>query len=447
MSTEEDIVCTRCNGKTDQILMAFCEHNLCLSCAAIILKKQQITGENGNQYLKCEKCYNMTELDPETINQILDHENEVKKNDNNNLIDNNFENNDVLEYVKNNNKYIPNRSNNNLSKKNYTENSATELNIISDLNNNNFINVCKEHGEKLNYLCLDCMTNCVCPECVVHGIHRNHEVLNIKKAYPLIYNKLEELSKFVNGQSKQLSLTNGTILKKKNLISVIIERFTNEIHNIFEQIKIRLENKEKDILNQTINSFNKTINNLNNYENLIKTKIADFENLIQQINHTLMQKDQFYTINYFCENKNKIMEQIELKNFNLPNLEKFANIKFGPNKDSMNRLINDINNFGFVVQNINKIKGNLSNRNINKAQQNQQINLENKNNMSNINQNHQILNINNQIFQNNQNQRPKSSKVRSQKKVDQNDLFIDIQNIGSNQQYGLNDVNNNINQY
>ena len=46
---------------------------------------------------------------------------------------------------------------------------------------------------------------------MVHGIHRNHKVLNIKKAYPLIYNKMQDLSKYVNDQIKEVTLINETI--------------------------------------------------------------------------------------------------------------------------------------------------------------------------------------------------------------------------------------------
>ena len=32
----------------------------------------------------------------------------------------------------------------------------------------------------------DCMSDCICPECVIHGVHKNHEVQTIRKAYPII---------------------------------------------------------------------------------------------------------------------------------------------------------------------------------------------------------------------------------------------------------------------
>lgn len=49
---------------------------------------------------------------------------------------------------------------------------------------------CKEHKEELTYFCFDCMTKCVCSECVIHGIHKNHDVLNVKRAYPIVLEKV-----------------------------------------------------------------------------------------------------------------------------------------------------------------------------------------------------------------------------------------------------------------
>ena len=36
---------------------------------------------------------------------------------------------------------------------------------------------CLEHPEEeISYFCFDCLTDCICPECVIHGVHKNHEV-------------------------------------------------------------------------------------------------------------------------------------------------------------------------------------------------------------------------------------------------------------------------------
>ena len=52
---------------------------------------------------------------------------------------------------------------------------------------------CAEHpDEEVSYFCFDCMC-VVCSECVVHGIHKNHDVSTLKKAYPQIMANLDDL--------------------------------------------------------------------------------------------------------------------------------------------------------------------------------------------------------------------------------------------------------------
>ena len=51
---------------------------------------------------------------------------------------------------------------------------------------------CPEHpDEEISYFCFNCISNCICPECIIHGVHKNHEVMTIKRSYPIIKNKVE----------------------------------------------------------------------------------------------------------------------------------------------------------------------------------------------------------------------------------------------------------------
>ena len=56
---------------------------------------------------------------------------------------------------------------------------------------------CKEHNEEVTYFCFECMNKCLCAECVVHGVHKNHDVMSIKKAYPVIIEKVKNGYLFV----------------------------------------------------------------------------------------------------------------------------------------------------------------------------------------------------------------------------------------------------------
>jgi hypothetical protein len=67
--------------------------------------------------------------------------------------------------------------------------------LLTAINQNQNQNIkkkeyCKEHNEEVTYFCFDCMNKCICTECVVHGLHKNHDVLHIKKAYPVIIERV-----------------------------------------------------------------------------------------------------------------------------------------------------------------------------------------------------------------------------------------------------------------
>ena len=66
---------------------------------------------------------------------------------------------------------------------------------------------CKDHPEEeVNYFCFDCVCTPICSECVVHGAHRGHEVATIKKSYPIIVGKTEELGLNLNTKIDELLL-------------------------------------------------------------------------------------------------------------------------------------------------------------------------------------------------------------------------------------------------
>ena len=471
MSSEEADICEKCKVQTDESLSLPCKHKFCLSCSAKILKAQRKTNYFTNQIIKCDKCQSICELKAETIKEILENENEklnennspnymdLNENENINMNNNNVNENDYVNLEEDNNNAENNQSPNKKSQiiKNVNVNnnvSTSEINIINELNSNNIRPLCKEHSEPLTYLCLDCMSNCVCTECVVHGVHKNHEVLNIKKAYPLIFKKLEDLSMYANNQKKSIFLVNEAVSKKKNLINTLIERCKNEIHNTFEQIKLRLDNKEKEIINNSTNILHKNIDELNKYDNVLKQNSEALEELIGKINIILKKKDELNTINYFCENKNKILKQCELNEINnIPDLDSFTNFKIEPNKFSLNNLLEGINKFNFIVtnlkgfevnnyqnkkiiKNIPKTRVKYSNNNIgynnimNNAMINDNINQFNNindninnysmfNNMPNRNFSNVYLNSN-QSNNNMKNKRPKTAKSQNRRRKQNN---------------------------
>ena len=373
MSNEEDISCSNCGIKCEQTLLLSCDHNLCMNCAANNLVKNELPGMNKTQYIICDICKQKTEIDTNTSKEVLSLGlNGLNKN----KID--FEENLNYKIEGNNNTFKEYAQNSLMDSNNYNYNYTSPVNLdyLNDMNNNNNLynlsskyditdikynlqknNICQTHGEPITYLCLDCMSKCICSECVVHGIHRNHEVLNIKKAYPLIYNKTQEIGNHINSRIKELNITQKNIEQKKKEINTLNNKCRIDIRQAFDELRNLLNKKEKEILEKAENSLNDNINELDTYNHIIQSKILLLNKLNETVNVYLMRKDELNLINFYTENKNKILAQTELNeinNINNLNLQEMSNLKIDIDKNSFDAMISAINTLNFEI---NSFKG------------------------------------------------------------------------------------------
>ena len=374
MSNEDEICCSNCGVKCDQSLMLSCDHNLCMNCAAENLVRHESPGINKTQFIICDSCQTKTEIDTNTSKEVLSLglNNANKNKFNMNTIDNINNNTNYLLNLETNNSLQDNilnfNTSNNIMNSNNLEKSFNIINFNTNNSNSNNIfsrlditdikenisksNICKEHGESITYLCLDCMSKCICAECVVHGIHRNHEVLNIKKAYPLIYNKTQEIGNHIASKIKELYTAQNNIEKTKKNINFLSNKCKIDIKQAFDELRSLLNRKEKEIITKTENNLNDNINELNTYNHIFQSKILLLNKLVETLNVYLMRKDELSLVNFYTENKNKILAQTEineLNNLNNINIDGMPKLRVDVDKESFDAMISAINTLNFEV--------------------------------------------------------------------------------------------------
>lgn len=323
----EEIYCAICHKPIEETLLLSCEHNLCIACAAENISKQKSVGIKKTQLVICDICKSPTEIDNETAKEILSIAMNVEISTNsinsNNVL---YYNNDIL------NMSSPKYSNVNLS--HYQQQKE----------------ICPEHGEVISYLCFDCLSKCICSECVVHGIHRNHEVINIKKAYPLICDKVEDLLSTVDDKIKELGNAGNVLERKRSELGVLSEKCKREIKNSFEEIRIKLNKKEEEILEKTESILQDNIQELNTYSRIIQSKIIGLNKIVDSIQSRMMRKDELSLINYYCENRNKILNTTqETEINNLPDLGSISNLRVTIDKGAFDTMLNTLNALHFEI--------------------------------------------------------------------------------------------------
>ena len=332
--------------------MLSCEHNLCMNCAA---KNLNDPSQQQKQFIICDICGSKTEIDNQTIQEIFAS---VFKNLN--LNPNLLNTNNNIYNTGNLNRTENLNLNRTYDNPNYTNNEVF-LNSMDNINNTNNLlisnsnivnrkNICNDHGEPISYLCLDCMSKCICSECIVHGAHRNHDVLNIKKAYPLILSKVQDLYKNICEVIKELDSSKKNIEQKKRNIDALNMKCKNEIKNAFQIIRIRLNEKEKEIIEKTEYTLKDNLNEINTYERVIESKIAVMSKTIESLNAQMMRKNELNLINYYCDNRDKIISQIEMnENKNILNINTVSDLKINIDKSSFDNMLISLNDLDFEI--------------------------------------------------------------------------------------------------
>ena len=354
MPNYDNIYCSQCNCKTEKALMLSCTHNLCMNCAAKYLKQKNPPILNNKQYIICELCGSKTEIDVEVSREIISS-----------ILNNLNINPNYLNANINNNNYtgfVSNQFNNNINHS-YNNLLIPNSNIIKTQN------LCKEHGEPISYICFDCLSQCICSECVISGIHNRHEVLSFKKAFPLIYEKIQELQKYTNEKINDLNYLKNNLNQKKINIGTINQRYKNEIRNAFQIVHIKLNDKEKEIIEKTESTLKEEFNELNTYINIIQDKMTTLNKIIDSINSNLFKKDELNLINYYCDNKNNILSQIEMNEVNsMFKINSISDLKINFNKKSFDNMLIAMNDLDFEIKRVKSID--LNNKINNKIKKN-----------------------------------------------------------------------------
>jgi tripartite motif-containing protein 63 len=324
---DEKNFCAQCNVLIEETLLLTCDHNLCLPCAAKNLSKEDSKNIHKFRTVVCGVCFIQTTLDTSTANELLnmypqynlnksiikaeelDHKNTSKKN---NMINESL-----------------------LNMSGYSKNNVSSFMTKREL--------CKEHGEELTYYCLECLCRCICSECVVHGSHKNHEVMNVKRAYPIIVEKSEDLLYSVQSRIQEILNVQYGIDAKKKEINDNTNLIKQEVSQAFNEIRIRLQKKEKEILDKTDIFLQEHLQELSTYSRVLQTKIISLNKLVDSISSNISRKDEVGLLNFYSENKNRVEQTSESEIPEIPDFNTITNIKVNINQGSFDSLINSMN--------------------------------------------------------------------------------------------------------
>lgn len=104
--------------------------------------------------------------------------------------------------------------------------------------------ICGEHHEEeILYFCFDCKCECICPECIIHGKHKDHDVKTIKKASPQVKSELEKSVDKIESSIENLLIKKSEVEKSIRTFNEQSAQQKRQIQSAFEEVRAKLAQK------------------------------------------------------------------------------------------------------------------------------------------------------------------------------------------------------------
>ena len=214
---------------------------------------------------------------------------------------------------------------------------------------------CREHPEEeVNYFCFQCMCPPVCSECVVHGAHRSHDVLTLKKALPVVTARLEDLVLQVSARIDDMNVLEQRLEARKRDIADQTSTLKQQMANSFEELRQRLEKKERELMANADGYMEQHVKEVDMHMRLLRGRASALSSTIETIREQHRQQEESRVLDFFALNYAKIVDGIESE---LPQLQDIQSQQVhitvnGVNKHSLNRFIEDMQGLQLEIANM-----------------------------------------------------------------------------------------------
>ncbi|CAD8181025.1 unnamed protein product [Paramecium pentaurelia] len=304
--------CSKCLKVPDDILMLTCNHDLCLLCAAKSFSQQQ--SKRNKKFFVCDICSSNTELDANSIYELekLHLTTVLQDKSNRKTVQQSKSNISIEKQVK------PRSQTRQDNKENAKDKSIkqtaqtiearvsihqSQRKMSKQQSENSFIyhqkGMCVDHpDEEVSYYCFDCNSKCICPECIIHGIHKNHEVKTIKKSYPIVRKQLEEQLEQNNQCIIQVENQKQELEQKQIQQQAIQDHLRLQIAQEFQTLHQLLNSKQNELL-EKVDNLPTIIEQQEGYINRLNEVQCKLQNFTEKINDMIDSKDECGLLNYY----------------------------------------------------------------------------------------------------------------------------------------------------
>uniref|UniRef100_A0A0G4I0T8 B box-type domain-containing protein n=1 Tax=Chromera velia CCMP2878 TaxID=1169474 RepID=A0A0G4I0T8_9ALVE len=163
---------------------------------------------------------------------------------------------------------------------------------------------CREHpDERVQYFCHTCETPAVCAECVIHGVHKEHDVQQLRRAYPVIKSKVEDFLFTVGSRIEELAAVESRIEAHRRELANAVMAAKQQMGKAFEEVRQRLAKKEMELMQNADAFLHESHSELEGHLRTAREKTRGLEETSSKIRSHINTSDEVGLLNYYADVK------------------------------------------------------------------------------------------------------------------------------------------------
>ncbi|KAL4468007.1 hypothetical protein ABPG72_015877 [Tetrahymena utriculariae] len=180
----------------------------------------------------------------------------------------------------------------------------------------------EKNNEETILYCSTCECQCFSLDEYLKGMHKNHIVNNVSKAYESLQEPIDDLRFKIKTRADLLIQDDARLNKKKKELSEVLEHCKNQIQKSFQEVILALQQKQQELIQSAEECVEDKFNEIDKGISKVHSNLQvlrDFDKNLEEAYYKQERniQNEIRAFNHYSENKTKILETIQLMDTNL----------------------------------------------------------------------------------------------------------------------------------
>ena len=153
----------------------------------------------------------------------------------------------------------------------------------------------------------------ICSECVVHGIHKTHDVQNIPSSIPIVRGRMDNAIQTMSTKADRLKGTLASLNQKQVELGEQNNAVRTQLKSMFDDLRFKLLSKEKELDQISVQIVENSIADINMIIQQVENRIQIIDNNIDVINTEGNENIPNRALNFYSLNYPTINQLIEIE--------------------------------------------------------------------------------------------------------------------------------------